>query len=180
MNESPMVQLLLKFKADPNDTQIGNESLLFDALTETNILEALLDAGAKVDAIESGDVRATPLAVAAYQNKVSAVEILLKHGANPNVRNPDGYTPLHLAAIQLADRKIFELLLDHHANPNVRNNQGKTPLDYLKEKIASASPAAQSTASQLAELLRQHGALDVLPDWDRITVSRPSANFSIG
>ncbi len=33
-------------------------------------------------------------------------------------------------------------------------------------------------AGQLADFLRQHGALDKLPDWDRITVSRPAANFS--
>jgi hypothetical protein len=30
----------------------------------------------------------------------------------------------------------------------------------------------------MAALLRAHGALDKLPDWDRITVSRPAANFS--
>jgi len=33
-------------------------------------------------------------------------------------------------------------------------------------------------AAQIADLLHQHGALDKLPDWDYITVSRPSANFS--
>jgi len=180
LDQFPMVQMLLKFKADPNDSETDGRSLLFRVLSNTNILEALLDAGAKVDPISADETQWTPLGAAANQNNASAVEILLKHGANPNVRDRNGATPLHWTAYQLADSNVFELLLANKADPNVRSNDGKTPLAVLKERLATnvLSPEQKTLAGQLADLLRQHGALDNLPNWDRITVSRPSANFS--
>ena len=82
----------------------------------------------------------------------------------------------------MADRKIVELLLAYKAERNVRDKSGQTPLDMLKEEAKTdnlmIAPEKKALARELADLLRQHGALDKLPDWDRITVSRPSANFS--
>jgi hypothetical protein len=95
---------------------------------------------------------------------------------------------------------VFTELLAHHANPNVRNLEGETPLDLVKEGLreqinssrfpnqdqsgkiygnnGGVSPEQKSQAAKLITLLRQHGALDNLPDWDRIEVSRPSTSFS--
>jgi cytohesin len=175
----PIVQLLLKFKADPSDSQIDGWALLFSALTDTNILEAVLDAGANVDPVSPEEHQWTPLAAAAGQNDAASVGILLKHGANPNVSNRNGATPLHWAADRLADESVFRLLLDYKANPNVRSSNGHTPLDELKIKLAAndVSPEQKTMAARLADLLRQQGALDNPPDWNRIEVSRPSANI---
>jgi len=137
----PMVNLLLKFKADPNDSQTDGRSLLFSTLSDTNILETLLDAGAKVDVYDRNetfkDVNVfQPLLNAAVAVKnATSVGLLLKHGANANSPDNNGYTPLHVAATYLAEREIFELLLAGKADPNVRNHDGKTPLDLLKEYI---------------------------------------------
>ena len=144
------------------------------------------------------DLKRTPLLFAAGGvSNVVAVSELLQHGANPNACDGRGNTPLHWAAMSLADEKMFTGLLEHKANPNVRNIDGKSPLDIVKERmeiqISSArfpiqpqygaikelvSPAQKSQAEKLITLLRQHGALDNLPDWSRITISRPSANAS--
>ena len=164
----PLVQLLLKYHADPDDAQTDGQPVIFRVLSETNILAALLAAGAKVDPTDPAGNQRTPLWYAANGNNVAAVDILLKHGANPNASDQDGSTPLSAAACRSADSGIFELLLAHQADPNVRNHDGLTPLSYVKA----------NGKLDLAALLRQHGALDQLPDWDRITASRPSANYS--
>jgi len=199
MNQLPMVQLLLKFKADPNNSQTDGRPLLFSALSHTNVLEVLLDAGAKVDASDETDfinnqtIKRTLLDTAVGQNHVVAVEMLLKHGANPNLPDARGDAPLHWAAFELADEKIFSLLLDYKANPNVRDNDGSTPLELVKRALQNNYwsgrfgnpsggqnvPAEQKElVGKLIALLRQYGALDILPDWDRITVSRPSPRYS--
>ena len=224
-NQFPMVQLLLKFKADPDDAQMDRRAVIFSALNYPEILTALLDAGAKVDVrdetdagnvsgsstfqsrlnsiiMESGNLgtglKQTPLLVAAEgETNAPAMEALLKHGANPNACDSRGNTALHLAAVHLADEKVFTLLLAYKANPNVRNNDGETPLDIVKKGLqmqvsnsrfqnqyppgvnnGNISPEQKSHVEKLVALLHQHGALDNLPDWDRIVIRRPSANVS--
>jgi len=54
-NQFPMVQLLLKFKADPDDAQMDRRAVIFSALNYPEILTALLDAGAKVDVRDETD-----------------------------------------------------------------------------------------------------------------------------
>jgi hypothetical protein len=62
--------------------------------------------------------------------------------------------------------------LDHNANPNVRDDSGKTPLDLLKEKLPQYPTPEQEN---LLDLLHKHGALENLPNWDRIEVASASA-----
>jgi len=196
MDQLPLVQLLLKYQADPNDERTDGRSLLFSALDKPDILAALLDAGAKVDARDttmavlnfnnhSQRPNWTPLIKAITDDKLppGVLETLLNDGANPNL--PDDafrQTPLLWSAgwggNQVPDRRVVELLLAHHADPNLRDLNGSTLLDYLKISAKNSPPDRQATLASLCDLLRQHGALDHLPDWNHITVSRPEANFS--
>ncbi len=191
MNQPAMVQLLLKYKADPNELQTDGKSLLFSALDKPEILNALLDAGAKVDARDATAafynnkcLHWTPLLLAVENNSSAvAVEILLQHGANPNLQDDAfGDTALGWSAgwgvQRVPESKILELLLEHKADPNIRNFGGMTLLNRLKNKQRDASPSDQVAINKLADLLSQHGALYVFPNWDRIDIRRPSANFS--
>jgi len=180
----PMVQLLLKFKGDPNLVQDGR-SLLFSSLGNPEILKALLDAGADANAVDSRTDNRTALLLASGNlQSAAAVELLLQHGANPDLRDDYNNTALHLAAADLVEEKVFTLLLDHKANPNLRNRDGETPLHLVSRHIRTTPgfplPAAaeKTQAQKLIALLHKYGALDILPAWDQITLCRPANNFS--
>ncbi len=112
-------------------------------------------------------------------DSTATVDTLLQHGANPNARNTHGNTPLHYAVWGVLGRNKVALFLEHHADPNVRNDEGRTPLDYIKAGLTqSPAPANETSLNEIADLLRQHGALDNLPHWDSIEVSRAAANYS--
>ncbi len=62
---------------------------------------------------------------AAYDGNLKMVEWLLTHGAEVNIHNPDGDTPLHLAK-----ENVIHPLLTHHADVNALNHDGGMPLLY--------------------------------------------------
>ena len=160
-DELPMVNLLLKFKADPNNSPDGRP-LIYGALRNSEIVQALLGAGAKLN-VRDGSY--WPLERATADDLIPTAEALLKHGADPNERDADGNTALHIARNHL-NQKVYELLLAYHADPNLQNNNGSTPLQWVKTNTARGL--------EIAQLLRQHGALDNPPHWNLIEVNRLS------
>jgi ankyrin repeat protein len=69
---------------------------------------------------------------AAVIGDVKELKKLLKE-INPNFRNKDGETPLHIVAGE-SRLEAVKLLLDHGADPNAQNKEGETPLHYAAEK----------------------------------------------
>lgn len=68
------------------------------------------------------------------RSDVEGVKKLLNKGANPNVKNKDGKTPLCLISQNTYDvntEQIFILLLKAGANPNIKDNAGLATLHYL-------------------------------------------------
>ncbi len=63
------------------------------------------------------------------------IEILLKRGADPNVQNLQGDTPL-ICATKYAGGKAdtVKLLVDAGSDLAVMDDDGKTALDYAKAK----------------------------------------------
>ncbi|AXI24608.1 Ankyrin repeats containing protein [Cardinium endosymbiont of Sogatella furcifera] len=57
------------------------------------------------------------------------MRFLLRYGANPNIQDFDGCTPLHIL-VKTADlsESCIELLLRHKCNPNIQDNNGDTAL----------------------------------------------------
>lgn len=56
-----------------------------------------------------------------------AVEILLQHGADINMKTYKAFTPLHLSVIS-AEIGVMELLLRSGSDVNISSDDGKTPI----------------------------------------------------
>jgi len=64
---------------------------------------------------------------------LEAAQFLLSKGANPNIQNRLGETPLHQAADN-DQYKIAELLLKYKSDPNIQQNDGDTALHHSAYK----------------------------------------------
>ncbi len=67
------------------------------------------------------------LHIVVKRNDPTYTRFLLEHGADPDIRDNAGTTPLMLAVTQ-NEPACVEALLAHHADPNVANDNGETPL----------------------------------------------------
>lgn len=108
-----------------------------------NIVDMLLNRGARINATNMGDD--TALHLAASHGHVDCVNLLLKNNADVNALNEHGNTPLHYACFWgYAD--IAELLISHGAQANVANADGDTPIDkchrHLVDRIQELAIAA--------------------------------------
>ncbi|KAK1757346.1 ankyrin repeat-containing domain protein [Echria macrotheca] len=85
---------------------------------------------AKVDPDEkcNDDLWHYPLIKCANNHYADAIKLLLTHGANPNITDPQGRRPVHVAAYRYWD--IVEPLIEGGADPLPRDKSGMTPLHF--------------------------------------------------
>lgn len=78
---------------------------------------------------------------------VHLLQALLQRGANPNVADADGNTPLHFAA-SFNDAQAIRLLLDYGADLSSRNATGFTPLDMCEASSTHVSLVRIDSSSE--------------------------------
>jgi ankyrin repeat protein len=114
------------------------------------VLDFLLAHGANPNCASKNQMRVMPIhsAVAHRQPELALamVESLLLNGAEVNVAQDGGWTPLHQAAAH-GQVEIMKLLLAHGASVNAKSEDGTTPLQMAQNK---GYPEA-------VEMLWQHG-----------------------
>ena len=89
-----------------------------------------------------------PLHWVAQRGLTNGVACLLANGADPNVTDDKGQTPLHFIAQKGVGKNQVELLIKHGADPKARDDAGQTPLDYAKKA------KRKTVATFLTELAR--------------------------
>lgn len=100
------------------------------ASNDVDEVKRLLAKGADPNAHDPADTTALSYAARTGGRRAGdtiVAEMLLNHGANPNVSASCRLTPL-LYAVNSGDLKLVQLLLDHQADPNAATPEGYTPL----------------------------------------------------
>jgi uncharacterized protein len=83
----------------------------------------------RVNNINYNSSNGTALAAAAIKGQIALSELLLKNGANPNLADANGATPL-VYAVQFENKELVALLLKYKADKLYKDNEGKTPYDH--------------------------------------------------
>jgi uncharacterized protein len=116
--------------------------------------ELLIGKGANIESRAKSKFRNTPLQTALLTGEYETAKILLDHGADPLVRQSQGFTPMHEAAFT-GRQDLVQLLLDHGAELNSRTDSGRTPL----------AEALRGKHEELAAWMKTKGAvIEPVPD----------------
>jgi len=105
----------------------------------------LLGAGADPDAVAESPMRVTPLHAACARDDealaCALVRLLMAFGANPNVHQQAGWTPLHAAAHR-DQARLVDVLLGAGADPSLCNEEGVDAAALARKEGKPAALAA--------------------------------------
>jgi ankyrin repeat protein len=104
---------------------------------------------------QSADTSASVLHWAAHSNDVGAVKRLLSEGADPNLANRFGFTPLHEAALA-RNAAMLELMLEAGGDANATFGEGETVL---------MTAARAGDVASVRVLLEHGGKVDFTESW---------------
>ncbi|CAB0033789.1 unnamed protein product [Trichogramma brassicae] len=166
-------EALLRRGADPNivtgEGQTGLHIICSND-DDDDMAEMLFEICDEIHQIVEVDARDnegwTPLHAAIFNGNINLVEVLLRRGANPNLADKSGYTPLHFVCLREDDddnmaKMLFAICEEKHQTVQVdaRDNEGRTPLLV----------AIHNGKINLVEFLLRRGARPDLADDNKVT-----------
>ena len=151
-----IARALLEHGSDPNVFARDGTSPLLDAFIEEEgkdeadaISILMIQHGARLDTLFS-DYLMPAFIMAAWDDKVHALEAMLDRDVNINCRDVEGQTAL-MSAVYHNDVSMVRFLLAHHADVSIKDPDGKTALQCT-------DPFISPEARQIIRMLRQAGA----------------------
>ena len=75
----------------------------------------------------------TPLHWLAQRGLTHGISCLLENGADSNITDDQGRTPMHIIAQKGVGKNQVQLLIEHGGNISIRDAEGKTPFDYAQK-----------------------------------------------
>ncbi|MCD4786243.1 MAG: ankyrin repeat domain-containing protein [Candidatus Eremiobacteraeota bacterium] len=149
VKDRELAELLVNKGVDLNAEEEGGTTPLHIAASfgRTEVALFLIENEAKVNAVSK---YGTPLRGSVNCSRFEISRALIKKGADPNIKDYCGMTPLHLASMLGRFREV-RLLVSNGADVNIKDNDGKTPLSYTKFGILR-------NRGKIAKFLRKHGA----------------------
>lgn len=144
-----MVRKLIDHGADINKSTEYNPSALCTAIKNKrmDILKYLVDNGGDVNK-KDVSTQYTPLLYSIIFGDEDTTRYLLEYGADPNIQNRSGDTPLYRSLMNDNKNAITKLLLKYGADPNIKNRVGNTSL----------FPAVEYSNLDIVKELIKHGA----------------------
>ena len=130
-------------------TQDGYTALHYAAFFGgADVAEALIDAGADLEAVSRNKMGVRPLNSAAAGRHGDVSRLLVERGADVNAAQEQGFTPLHAAA-QNGDADLVAVFVAAGADKDARLDDGRTAADValeagheaLAELLGGPSPA---------------------------------------
>jgi ankyrin repeat protein len=97
-----------------------------------DVAEALIEAGADIEAVSRNGLGARPLHSAAAGRHLDVSRLLIERGADVNASEHGGFVPLHEAA-EHGDAELVELLVAAGADRDVRLDDERTAADIALE-----------------------------------------------
>jgi len=115
----------------------GNNPLIWAAdAGHLDATEVLIRSGCPLDVC--GYLGATAVSRAARRGHAAVVDLLLSHGADPELPNNKLQYPMHFAAFKLQPQAL-EVLLKHKASPFVLDRKGRTPAEDTSDEAIRAT-----------------------------------------
>lgn len=96
-------------------------------------VQCLLNNNAEVNCAALNTSKVYPIHSAAAAQSIHIAALLLEAGANPNVQQAGGFTPL-MGAASHNNVELVKLLLSYRADKSIRDDSGKTAYDHGVEK----------------------------------------------
>ena len=171
-NNSEVAELLLRRGANIDVTDSDGNTALHRAIksgfrssrysqevaasnNSKSVINVLLEKKANVN-IANGSGQ-TPLSAACHAQNVEIVDMLLKRGADPNLRafcdvSSEHEFPL-LVAANNDESKVVELLLKHGANINVTDKKGNTALHHAIKHQSPQYPHSLLASSDVKSVI---------------------------